>query len=176
MPLPFKVHELLKDHGDDLAAFEAFARPPGRTVDECHQWLLERGYTLSRSAVASWKASFTARCLQERFSRSSELASALTSAAAGGGFEEVATAAKMQLTNVVLEQVSCLEQDGKIDPLDIQRMTRSLANLVNTEERQRKMMAEKFDREVAAKQAGREPSRRGLTQEDIDEVRKAVFG
>lgn len=183
MSLPFKVHELLKDHGEDLAALEAFARAPGRTVDECHEWLEARGYVLSRSAVGTWKSAFTAQCMRERFSRSAELASAVT-AAASADFDGVATAAKMQLTNVLLEQVSQLDQDGRIDPLDIQRMTRSLGNLVGTEERQRKMLAERFDREAAAqmaeaaaaaKAAGKE-STGTITAEQLAEVRRRVFG
>jgi hypothetical protein len=174
MPIPFKVHELLKEHGDDLAELEAFARPQGRTAQECHEWLEARGYALSYSAVSGWKAKFTADCLRERFGRSSELAAALRGAV-GQDFSAVADAAKMQLTNVVLEQVAQLEQDGKIDPLDIQRMTRSLANLVGTEERQRKMLAAQFDREVASRQKDG-PNKRALTDEDLAAVRKAVFG
>ena len=56
MPQHFKVHELLSRV--ELDQLEAFAREPGRTVDECHEWLQAHGFTLSRSAVGSWKREF----------------------------------------------------------------------------------------------------------------------
>ena len=169
---PFKVDELLKDDPEDREAFEAYARVPGRTVDECHEWLLAKGYNVQRWAVGTWKKEATERWAAERLAGSTGLAGVLKSAIAGD-FNDVATAAKMMLTSTVLEQVTQLQTEGQIDPLDVQRWTRSLANLVGTEEKQRRMLAEKFDRETA-KRTG--PEKRALTQSDIDEVRKAVFG
>src|SRR5438046_1431319 len=104
MAQPFKVHELLKDHGEDLAELEAYARDPGRTIDECHTWLLAKGYVLSRSAVGTWKQSFDALLMQERFSRAGELAGAIRDAAKSGGAVAIGEAAILQLSQVVFEQ------------------------------------------------------------------------
>lgn len=172
MATPFKVHELLKDHGEDLAELETFARDPGRTIDECHTWLLAKGYVLSRSAVGTWKQSFDAQVMQERFSRSSELARAIKGAVSGGDFEAVADAAAMQLTQVVFEQAAKLEQDGELDPLDVQRMTRSLANLVGSKAKLIEMLSQKFEKESSRLVA----QKRQITQDDLDEVKKAIFG
>lgn len=174
MGQPFKVHELLKDHGEDLAELETFARDPGRTIDECHTWLLAKGYTLSRSAVGTWKQSFDALLMQERFSRSSELARAIKGAVSGGDFEAVADAAAMQLTQVVFEQSAKLEQDGELDPLDVQRMTRSLANLVGSKQKLISMLSEKFEKESS--KLVNTATKRQLTQQDLDEAKKAIFG
>lgn len=170
MPNHFKVHELIADAAE-LAELEEFARQPGRTIDEVHEWLAARGYTMGRGSVGRWMASFREQLLRERFSRSSELAKAITGAVKGGEFSEVADAAAMQLTQVVFEQAARLESDGQIDPLDVQRMTRSLANLTATKERLIEMLAQKFDA-----QASKLATKRQITQEDLDEVRKAVFG
>lgn len=174
MAQPFKVHELLKDHGEDLAELEAYARDPGRTIDECHTWLLAKGYVLSRSAVGTWKQSFDALLMQERFSRSSELARAIKGAVSGGDFEAVADAAAMQLTQVVFEQAAKLEQDGELDPLDVQRMTRSLANLVGSQLGLKKLLAEKFDERIAALQK-RHPDGQ-IPPEEIAAARRDIFG
>jgi hypothetical protein len=172
MSKPFKVDEVLKDQPDERAEFEAFARDPGRTIDELHEWLLSRGYTLARSSVHTWKTWFDSQVLAERFSRNSELASAIKGAVEAGKFESVADAAVMQLTNVVFEQAAKLEAEGEIDPLDVQRMTRSLSNLIGGKQRLVAMLAEKFDKATAKLTA----EKRQITTEDLDEVRKAMFG
>lgn len=167
-----KVHELLDER--ELEDFRAFARVPARTIDEMHDWLLAKGYTLSRGAVHNWKQAFDAELMQERFSRSGELARAIKGAVKGEDFGDVADAAAMQLTQVVFEQAARLESEGDIDPLDVQRMTRSLTNLVASKQGLVKLLAEKFDREVQARQQKR--GDRAITADDIADVRKAIFG
>ena len=170
MPPQFKVHELLGR--EELDALEAFAREPGRSYDEVHEWLLSRGYTLGRTAAGNWKREFDARMMRERFSRSGELAAAIKGAVDGGKFEDVAEAATMQLTQVVFEQAAQLQADGKLDPLDVQRMTKSLANLVTGKAGLMKLLAARMEREMrAAKDKGR-----AIDDQTIADVRKAVFG
>lgn len=171
MSKPLKVHELLSR--EEVEELEAFVRERRRTIDECHEWLLSRGFTLSRGAVANWRDDFEQKVQQERFSRSGELARALKSAVADKGFEDVADAAVMQLTQVVFEQASKLEAEGDIDPLDVQRMTKSLSNLVGGKSALVKLLAAKFEREMKAKQEAKPGT---ITAQDIAEVRKAVFG
>ena len=170
MPHHFKVHELLSR--DELTQLEDFAREPGRTVDECYQWMLERGFTLSRSAVGTWLRAFREQCMKERFSASSELARAIKGAVKSNEFGDIADAAVMQLAQVVFEQAAQLQGDGKVDPLDVQRMTRSLKNLIGGKAELTAMLAEKFDKETQRRVA----ERRQLTSEDLAEIRKAVFG
>jgi hypothetical protein len=182
MPRQYVIDEMLKDHADDREAFEAFARVRGRSVDECHAWLLERGYAVKhRSAVYSWRSAFLARDAMERMSGSAQLAKEIKLAVQGGDFDNVADAAAMQLTQVVLEQATQLQADGQIDPLDVQRMTRSLANLTGTKAALQKMMAERFDRELKveadkAKAAGRPEGGGVITAEQLGEMRRRIFG
>ena len=172
MPSHFKVHELLTR--SELDALEAFAREPGRTVDECFQWMLERGFTLSRSAVGTWKQAFDGQLLAERFSNSGELAKALKGAIQGGNFDDIAEAAVMQLTQVVFESSAALQSGGGVDPLDVQRMTRSLNNLIGGKAGLMKIVASKFERETR-KMLDASPGRT-LTEEQIGQAAKAVFG
>lgn len=172
MPQHHKVHELLDSK--ELEEFEAYAREPGRTIDECHEWLQVRGYVLSRAAVGNWKRRFDEQVLAERFSRSAELARAIKGAVEGGQFEDIADAAVMQLTQVVFSQAAKLETDGQLDPLDVQRMTRSVVNLVGSKAGLSRLLAEKFDRAMQAKLESRPQG--GITAEDIADARKAIFG
>src|SRR4051812_36729135 len=114
MAQPFKVHELLKDHGEDLAELEKFARDPGRTIDECHEWLLARGYTLSRSAVGTWKQSFDEQCLRERMNASGGLAKAFMEAAKSGDGMQIPDAAVLQLSQMVFEEAARLASTGDV--------------------------------------------------------------
>lgn len=174
MAAKFKIDDVLVDQPELLAEFEAYAQPRGRTGDECHVWLKSKGVTVGRTAVYNWLFQFRRQQQVDRLTRSSELAMSIKGAVDAGNFESVAEAAKMNLINVVYEQVSLLEQDGKVDPLDVQRMTRSLGNLVVTEEKQRKMLAEKFDREMTTRQKANPAGI--ITPEDIAAARKAIFG
>lgn len=168
-----KVHELLT--ADELAELEAFAREPGRTIDECHQWLLERGYTLSRGAVGNWKQKLDEQVMSERMSRNGELARAMKAAVEkDGGFDDVANAALLQLVQVTFEQSSRLEAEGKLDPIDVMRMTRSLRNLIGGKAEHTKTLAAKFDREMDERQKKRPGG--ALTAEDILEARRQIFG
>jgi hypothetical protein len=154
---------------EELDALEKFAREPSSTVDKCLEWLLAHGYRASRSAVGRWKQGFDMR---ERFSRSRELAGAMKTAMEGGSFDDVAAAANMQLVNLVFEQSVLMQADEAVDGDTVEAMTRSLKNLVGTKAQHTKMLAEKFDSETRKLVA----QKRALTQQDIDDVRKAVFG
>lgn len=167
MSKPFKVHELLS--AAELGELEGFAREPGRTIDECHEWLQAHGFTLSRGAVGNWLGDFKAQIMREKFSRSAELAAQLKSAVSNGEFSNVADAAVMQLVQHVFEQTAQL--DGA-DADTVVKMTQSLRNLVGSKERLTAMLAEKFDKEMASKTA----AKKTITAEDIAEARKAIFG
>lgn len=170
MPNHFLIHELLSS--SELEELETFAREPGRTHEEIGGYLQDHGHTVSKSSVGRWKQMFDQRVMAERMSRSGEMAKAIKGAVSNGSFGDVADAAVMQLTQVVFEQASSLQADGKVDALDVQRMTKSLVNLVGSKAVLTKMLAEKFDKESQKLVA----SRRQITDADIAEVRKAVFG
>jgi hypothetical protein len=172
MSLPFKIHELLS--ASELEELEAFAREPGRTVDETHEWLQARGFTVSRTGVWNWKRKFDEQVLAERFARSSELASALKGAVEGGRFGDVADAAVMQLTQVVFEQAARLDADGSVKSGDLLNMAISLKSLVGSKQQLTRMLAEKFDAEMS-KEAQKRPDRT-ITSEQIAEARKRIFG
>jgi hypothetical protein len=130
MPRHFKVHELLDERS--LEELRAFAREPGRTIDDLHHWLLERGYSLSRSAVGNWKLMFDRELMEERMRRSGEFARALVNAAETSDAVAVADAALLQLSQVVFEQSARLQEEGQLDARVVLNWTKALRNLVGS--------------------------------------------
>ena len=167
-----KVVELLSR--EELDQLEAYARERSRTVDELHAWVQAHGYTVNRSAVYSWRVKFDAELMAERMGRSGELARAVKEAVSGGDFDDVADAAAMQLTQVVFEQSAKLEADGDLDPLDLMRMTRSLANLAGAKSTLVKLLAAKFERAMNAEVAKAPDGK--VTADAIAAAGKAIFG
>lgn len=162
----YKIHELL--NASELEALESFAREPGRTIDEIAEWLEARGFVVARSSVGRWKQGFDHRVMQERFSRSSELAQAINGAISKDGIEAVAKGASKQLMQVIFEQAATLEAGGKIDPLDVQRWSRSLKTLLESERAVLKLqdeLAEVKKKQAAAIEAAEKAAAGGATGE-----------
>ena len=58
---PLKVFVLLKDRPGELDALEAFARVPGRTTEDCREYLVSRGHSISRNATWRWMRQYQPR-------------------------------------------------------------------------------------------------------------------
>ena len=163
---------------EELEELRGWCRAKRRTVDEIYEWLLLKGFAVSRGAAWSWQKKFQAEQMGERFSASGELARSMRAAVEGKDFDAVADAATMQLTQVVFEQATALQAEDKVDSLELRRMAGALNSLVTSKVGLVKLLAAKFDQEMKevrsqAESAGGEAV---LTQEKIDQVRKAVFG
>src|SRR5258707_5225636 len=100
MPNHFKIHELLSR--DELDGLEAFAREPGRTIDELETWLLAAGFNVSRGAVHNWRTDFLAN---DRYRASTEVARTLFETAKEKGTVALSDAATLQLSQMVFEQL-----------------------------------------------------------------------
>jgi hypothetical protein len=175
MPSHLKVDDSLD--ASELEELRAWCGEKKRTVDDVHRWLQERRFTMSRSAAWKWLQSFEEEQLRQRFSRSGELAAAVTAAVKNGSFDAVADAATMQLTQVVFEQATQLQADGQIDPLDIARMATALRSLVRSKAGLIAIYQARFDREMKlAAEDARKKGVQGVTPEQIIQARKMIFG
>jgi hypothetical protein len=176
MPSQFKIDELLKDHGEDQAALEAYARDPGRSIDELQIWLESRGYVVSRGAVWNWKQKFDGLLMQERFSRSGELAAAIRDAGRSGGAVAISEAAILQLSQVIFEQAAKLEADGEVDSLDLRRLTSSLKSLLDSKQRADQIAAEFARKEKEAVEAASNVAKSGGSPVDVVRTIKEALG
>lgn len=166
MPQHSTIDELLTDDAD-RAAFEAEARSPKATVDSLLQWLLERGFTASRSAVGRWVQKFRVSLMEQRMGRSGELARAVMDAAKEGGALKVYDAAIMAFGQSIFEALEKEDQPTE----DLERIGKMIKHGVQAKG-VLDNIARRFD-EVMEKTVS---EKKTITQEDIAEVRKAVFG
>jgi hypothetical protein len=162
----FKVHELLDRK--ELDELEAFAREPARTVDECHEWLQVRGYTLSRTAVFRWLHSFRT---EDRFRTSAEMTNSIIETAKREGVVALNDANVLSLSVKLQEKLLQLASDDATPAKELLAVSMALKNVVATKTEIEEQKS-RFD-EAAKKLLGK---KREISQSDIDEVRKAVFG
>ena len=173
MPRHFKVHELLSER--ELEDLRAYAREPGRTIDELHQWVLEKGYTLSRGAVGNWKQMFDEELLQERFRRSGEFARNVVEVAKQGAVA-VSDAALLQLTQVLFEQMARLDGDGQIDSGDLLNLSTALKTAVGTKQGIEKLKQEFARREREALDEAQKVAKSGGGGEAVVQKMREILG
>ena len=79
---------------DEMEKLEAFAREPGKKVDQVLDFVLANGWKASRSAVGRWLKKFREI---DRQSAAAELADAIYTANASTGMVDVAGAVSLQV-------------------------------------------------------------------------------
>lgn len=152
MPSHFKVHELLSR--DELDQLEAFAREPGRTVDECWMWMtVDHEFNVSRGAVGNWLREFL---VTDKFRASNETARALVDAAKSGGTVAISDAGMLQLSQMLFEQMLRMQSDGQVETKELWAVSMALKNVV-----QGKRHVEKLREEMAVAIAEAEKEAKG---------------
>lgn len=152
---------------DELEKLQAFAREPSSTVKACHEWLLAHGYTASESAVARWKRRFDE---EDRQSEALDLADAIYSASEHGAVD-VAGAVSLQLAQRLQAALAKGGDDLKFG--DLLKASMAINAAMTTQQRIEKLKTVGRQQMESMKQ---KLADRTLTQEDIDDVRKKVFG
>lgn len=126
MPNHFQVEKVVESR-EELEELKAFAREPARTVDACHEWLLAKGYTLSRSAVGAWKRKFLA---DDRYAASAETAKVVIEAAKSGGVVSVSDAVTLQMQHMIFEQLLSMQEDGTVTAKDLRSLSTASRNAI----------------------------------------------
>ncbi len=108
MPLHHKVEELLSP--DELEALRAFISEKNgtRTIDEVHEWVQAKGYTIGRTAVGNWLQKFREQLMVERMQAGGGLARAMLEQ--GKNAKEMTDAALLGITQKVFEALSSGEE------------------------------------------------------------------
>jgi hypothetical protein len=138
-----------------------------RTTDDCHTWTLGHGYTIGRTAVGNWLAKFR---IEDSQRASGELARTLIDAAKQEGTVAISDAATLQLSQMVFTQLLQMQARGDVDTKELFGVSMALKNVIGAKKQVDELRG-KFDEKAKALVA-----KRSITQDDIDEVRKAVFG
>jgi len=132
----------------ELEALEAFARQPSATIDSCHEWLLAKGITASRSAVARWKNGFDEL---DRMSAAAELADVI--ATADQGTADVAGAVSLQIAQRL--QAAIVKGGDDLKAGDLLKMSMAINAVATTQQRVEKLKAIQRDAVKAAELAAK---------------------
>jgi hypothetical protein len=168
MPRHHKVHELL-DRAE-LDGLEEFAREPGRTVDEVHEWMQAKGLVIGRTACWNWLANFT---IEDRFRASNDVARTLLDAAKEKDTVAISDAATLQLSQMLFEQLSRLQVEGQVQTKELWAASMTIKNLLDSKKKSEDLR-QRFDQQMQAVAAKRPDG--AITKDDIAEARKAIFG
>jgi uncharacterized protein YktA (UPF0223 family) len=169
MPSHFKVHELMKDNSSELEELEAYARDPGRTVDECHEWMQAHGYTLSRSAVGEWLRKFR---MTDRYRASGDLANTLVETAKAQGVVAISDATALQLQTMIFDRSLEAQAGKQIEAKELLSLSRAFKTVVSG-----KRGVEQLKVEVAAALATAEKqAKEGKSAADVVSVIKQSLG
>jgi hypothetical protein len=145
MPKHFKVHELLDR--SELDQLEEFAREPARTGQECHEWMLARGYVIGLTAMKNWKAEFL---IQDRFRASNEVARSLIEAAKEKGVASIADAAGLQIGQMLFEAMVTGQERGDVAIRDLVNLSAGLKNVITGSRHLENLKAETSERQKLA--------------------------
>lgn len=168
MASKFKVHELLSR--EELSSLEEFAREPGRTIDECMEWLLAHGFNVSHGAVGNWKQKFD---LEDRVRSSSALAREFLAAAQEGkGSAAIADANLEKLQQMIFEQMLRLQEGDGPDTKELWALSMAVKNGV-----QGKRHVEKLKEEMKTALASVEKdAKQGASGEDVVKKVREILG
>ena len=153
---------------NELNKLEAFAREPGRKVDDCFDWLTAKGIVTSRSAVGRWLKRFRE---EDRMSEAAELADAIHTASKDAGTVDVAGAVNLQLAQRL--QFALVKGGDKLALGDLLKGAMAVNALTNAQGKLNEI--KRLGREELNKLKGA-ATKRAITAEDIEAVSKAVFG
>lgn len=164
MPRHFRIDELLSP--EDLEALKEFVREKNltRTQEECHTWVMAKGYRISSGAVWNWLDSFR---MEEKTRRAAEISSTYLAAASEADPTAVAQAAIRKFQELVLDYVVRAEDAdaGELMKIAIAMKTglgaqQSAIEIKGNFEKKGKQMVE----------TGK------ISQAVLDEMAKAAFG
>ena len=174
MSLPLKIHELL--NSSELEELEAFAREPGRTVDEIHQWMTAKGHELSRTAAWNWQRAFNERMAAERMSGAGKLAQAFMEAARSDGGLKIPDAAVMQIAQMIFERGATLAAGEEIDPRDLSTLALAMQRLMSAKSRLETTRSEFLEREKQAVEEASKAAQGGADAPSVVETIKKSLG
>jgi hypothetical protein len=171
----FRVDEVLVGHDEDREAFEDFARDPGRTIDDCREWLQAKGYVVSRNAVWRWLADYRTQLSIQKTSGASQMANAVMEAARQSGGLGIADAAVQQIGQLLFEAAAARSMDDQIDPKDLSTMALSLQRLMLAKGRLEDTRSEMERRQLQAVEAGEAVAKQGGDARSVvDKVREVL--
>jgi len=182
MPGKFKVDVVLAGASEeDRAAYIELERRKDLTVDDLWAWFTERGLKVGRVAV--WKHRRSMEEDLKDLRAAAESSRAWVQVARDSGAVAFSEAAVTKLSRELMETLFKIQQDEDSDPDLLVKLSVALKNATGTQQTladiradERKQAREEAAAAAAAAMTTAQKQKRAITDDDIAEVRKAVFG
>lgn len=149
-----------------LEALEEYARQPGRTGDEAHDWLAERAVKTSRSAVYRWFQDFR---LEDKTRRAAEVAKGYLAAAREADPASVTEASLRKFEELVFDWTVQAEDPNAQELLFI-------ANAMKSGLGSRRELVDLRRKQADALKAADEQARTGASAGDVVATIKTALG
>lgn len=178
MSRKFKVDELLaapEVSDDERSEYQALLRQPAATIDDLLAWFEAKGFQVSRGAVWKHRKNFEETLNDVR--QSAEMARAFAQVAKEAGVTGMNDAIMGRFQQLQMQWAFAQLDGGELSPEDMERFAKSMNQAAAAAERNENLR-ERFDAAMRAIQEKTEhrEGKRAITDEDIAQVRKAVFG
>jgi hypothetical protein len=165
-----KVLEVVKDRAE-LDSLEAFVRDdPDCTVDKTHEWLLGKGYVISRGAVHNWLREFKAN---DEVRRAAEISRAYLDLGKEVGAVGVADASLQRFQQLLF---SHLMDEGAKDAGDLMKLSISLKTAVQSGRQIEQLRQEQAAREQKAIEEADKVVKAGGGGEAVAEKMRELLG
>lgn len=173
-------HFKIQDTLNELEFHEYSAllkRLPPPTVDECLEWLIAKGYKVSRTAVWTHKKNFDQSL--DSLRASAEMAKTFSQVAKESGLVGMTDATLQRVTQLQMEWAFSQANGGDLTAEDLERFAKSMNQLISAAQRNEDLR-KRFDDAIKVLQAKTETAaagaKGGISDADIAEARKAIFG
>jgi hypothetical protein len=128
---PLKLDKLVS--GKDKTVLDRLVADPGKTIDDIHQFLLGKGYDVSRVAVANYRRRWFEELTEVR--RCARFAGALTEVAEAVSPETHARGSLVGVDQIVLQEIHKLRKKELITPKDLSDWSDSLDRALDIRKR-----------------------------------------
>lgn len=163
-----QVHKLL--NAEQLAELEAWSREPGRTIDQTHEFLLAKGFTLSRTAVANWKEQFDG---EDKIRRAAAISHGFLAAGKESGATDIASASLLRFQQMVFEH---LVGSTDADAGDLMRLSIALKTAVQAGQHIEELQAEYARKNKAAADEAAKLAKAGGSGEAVVAKVREILG
>jgi hypothetical protein len=176
MSRKYKVDELLAElTAEEVEEYKAILRQPAATIDDLMEWFAGKDCKVSRGAV--WKHRRNYQDVLDGVKQSAELARAFGQVVRETGVTGMNDAIMGRFQQLQMEWAFTQLDGGALSPEDLERFAKSMNQAASAAQRNEDLR-ERFESAMKAIQARAEgrAGKSAITDDDIAEVRKAVFG
>lgn len=173
MPRHFKLDQILNEA--DQPAYEAMLREGAKyTIDDLFEWLVDRGYAISRSAVGNHKKNFEEKLDSVR--RAAEMATMYTEVAKQGDAATISDSSFVRFQQLMMEYLFSVENGEDIPPAEFAKIAKALKDGMSGLKTREGIRAEYERRQQQALDQAEDMANEGASGEEVVRKVREILG